>query len=60
VSGEAKCAFDRCQAGGAILPGAPRMSELVIMDLRTLNVEGVAEYHPGCWAAELYRTGAST
>lgn len=39
-----RCAFDRCQAGGVILPSAPRV-----------EIDG-AFWHPGCWAA--YRHAA--
>ncbi len=54
MSAESTCAFVHCQAGGVIM-AAPLVSELRIIDLRTLAVEGVDEYHPGCWAAELRR-----
>lgn len=33
------CAYDRCQAGGVILPGGVRVTV------------GEARYHPGCWSA---------
>ena len=39
-----RCAFDHCQAGGVILPGAP-----------PVELDG-AFWHPGCWAA--YRWAA--
>lgn len=59
MSGEATCAFERCQAGGVILAApAPRVSEVVFDKGGHWYV--VDEYHPGCWAAELHRTGAST
>ncbi len=45
----ATCAFDRCQAGGVILDGAPVMSELLVA--HNAVVYGVREYHPGCWEA---------
>lgn len=40
------CAYERCQAGGVILAGAPAFTRVGL-------VTGVqlAEYHPGCWAA---------
>jgi hypothetical protein len=43
----AHCAFERCQAGGAILSGAPRVEPWG---------ESGFGYHPGCWAAEQART----
>ncbi len=53
----ATCAFEGCQAGGDILAGAPRMSELVgFFEPGTAWVEDVWEYHPGCWDAEQAQT----
>lgn len=42
-----RCAFDGCQAGGDILPNAPRVSVIVPHP----DGLGVEDYHPGCWAA---------
>lgn len=41
-----RCAFDACQAGGVILPGAP-----VYVDMAGDS------YHPGCWAAWWLKMG---
>lgn len=37
------CAYRDCQAGGDILPGAPRVESWAAQDQWR---------HPGCWAAE--------
>ncbi len=41
-----RCAFERCQAGGDILPRAPRVSS------HTPPLPDAPWYHPGCWFAE--------
>ncbi len=57
--GESTCAFERCQAGGTILPTAPRMSEVVFDPELPDGWFTVTEYHPGCWAAETAQGRAS-
>ncbi len=39
-----RCAYPACQAGGVILPGAPRMPAVV--------GTAVAIFHPGCFDAQ--------
>jgi hypothetical protein len=46
---EDRCAFDRCQAGGTILAGAPRHAYGYVV--HDSSRPAVASYHPGCWAA---------
>jgi hypothetical protein len=41
-----------------ILPGCPRFSE-VLVDYNGF-IDGVREYHPGCWEAELRRPEAAS
>lgn len=48
----ARCAFDGCQAGGVILPGAPRKA---FGHVGPGPLPTYVEYHPGCWAAEQQR-----
>jgi hypothetical protein len=53
---EATCAFDRCQAGGVILPGAPTLTETLHGDFTMRDGSRSdtyqSRYHPGCWAAD--------
>lgn len=49
LTADARCAFARCQAGGVILAGAPR-----VIPPRVVPLGGrLAAYHPGCWSAEV-------
>jgi hypothetical protein len=48
-----RCAFDRCQAGGVILEGAPRFQRVGLVTGVQLST-----YHPGCWAALQRRADA--
>lgn len=50
---EATCAFDRCQAGGVILAGAPRVTDPPFGEYT------YGDWHPGCWAAEQRRAEAA-
>ena len=57
----ARCAFERCQAGGDILAGAPRVFEDWKGDFTlrdgTPSQSYQAAYHPGCHAAEHRQAG---
>jgi len=43
-----RCAYAGCQAGGVILPGAPKV-EHTDMSGKSWRFK---KYHPGCWAAQ--------
>ncbi len=43
----ATCAYHRCQAGGVILPSAPR-----VVWADRFGSKFPESWHPGCWAAE--------
>lgn len=52
TDGTARCAFDRCQAGGDILDRAPRVvTRGPFTNDHWSRPDAV--YHPGCWAAFL-------
>ncbi len=48
----ATCAYPRCQAGGVILPGAPRIhNRSSTATTESYRRPTTSAYHPGCWAA---------